>query len=74
MTRKHFIGVAEALADTLYKASDSQLSHQNVLELCIPFTRYLKSQNQAFDAERFTLYVYEQYYNHTMLETSDHPM
>lgn len=61
MTRKHFIGVAEALANTLYKASDSQLTHQNVLELCTPFTSYLKSQNPAFDAERFTLYVWERY-------------
>ena len=61
MTRKHFIGIAETLADTFYKASDSQLTHQNVLELCIPFTRYLKSQNPAFDTERFTLYVWEQY-------------
>ena len=61
MTRKHFIGVAEALANTLYKASDSQLSHQNVLDLCTPFTNYLTSQNQAFDPERFTLYVWEQY-------------
>ena len=55
------VGVAEALADTLYKASDSQLTHQNVLDLCIPFTSYLKSQKPDFDTERFTLYVWEQY-------------
>ncbi len=54
--------LAEALADTLYKASDSQLSHENVLTLCLPFTQYLSSQNQSYDSvEQFTLYVWEQY-------------
>ena len=61
MTDNNIKRLAEALADTLYKASDSQLSHENVLTLCLPFTKYLSSQNQSYDAEQFTLYVWEQY-------------
>jgi len=61
LTRKNYIRIAEVLADTLYKASDSQLSYVVVRNLCTPWIDYLASDNASFDPKRFIDYVWDQY-------------
>jgi len=61
LTRKNYIRIAEALADTLYKASDSQLDYFNIERACKPWINYLASDNARFDQKRFIDYVWDQY-------------
>ena len=61
MTRKNYIRIAEALADTLYKASDSQLDYFHIERACKPWINYLASDNVRFDQKRFIDYVWEEY-------------
>lgn len=61
MTRKHFIGIAEALADTIYNVGDCELTYSEVIVLCTPWTDYLATQNSAFNSQTFVNYVWERY-------------
>lgn len=61
LTRKNYIRIAEVLAETLSKASDSQMSYVVVRNLCNPWVDYLASDNRSFDQKRFIDYVWDQY-------------
>lgn len=61
MSRKNYIKIAEILADTLYKASDSHLDYFNIERACKPWINYLASDNVRFNQKRFIDYVWEQY-------------
>jgi hypothetical protein len=67
LTKKNYIKIAEVLADTLYKASDSQMSRQKFADrnkfrnLCTPWVDYLASDNPSFDPKRFIDYTWDVY-------------
>lgn len=61
MTRKHYIRIAETLAQTLVEACDSQFSYGTVRTLCRPWINYLSADNPLFNEKTFTNYVWDQY-------------
>ena len=61
MTRKHYVRIAETLAQTLVEASDSQLSYGVVHNLCRPWISCLSVDNPLFNEKKFTEYVWDQY-------------
>ena len=61
MTRKHYVRIAETLAQTLAEASDSQLSYGVVHNLCKPWNTCLSLDNPLFNEKKFTGYVWDQY-------------
>lgn len=71
MTKKNYIRIAEALSDTLVRASDSQLSYIIIRNLCTPWIDYLALDNPRFDPKRFIEYVWECYGTAMGLETVD---
>ena len=71
MTKKNYIRIAEALSDTLVRASDSQLSYIIIRNLCTPWIDYLALDNPSFDPKQFIEYVWECYGTAMGLETVD---
>jgi len=61
MSRKHYIAIADSLANSLAQSNDKDFTYAYFRGLCTPFMTALKEDNSRFDAERFVAYSYDAY-------------
>ena len=61
MSRKHYIAIADSLANSLAQSNDKDFTYAYFRGLCTPFITALKDDNTRFDTERFVAYSYDAY-------------